>query len=196
MSGERRLRKRRFGLVPALVIGALLLAALDFVLFANRAAGAARPPDVRADAIVALTGGSGIRIAAGVDLVSQGRGERLLISGVNPDVPMEDLIALSGGQEEVWACCVDIGYVAESTRGNADETAVWAYERNYDRLIIVTSDYHMARSLIVLQKAMPDIELVGWPVRTVNDPTSIWTDPASFRGVFLEWAKWRVTTFE
>lgn len=196
MSGERRLRKRRFGLVPALVIGALLLAALDFVLFANRAAGAARPPDVRADAIVALTGGSGIRIAAGVDLVSQGRGERLLISGVNPDVPMEDLIALSGGREEVWACCVDIGYVAESTRGNADETAVWAYERNYERLIIVTSDYHMARSLIVLQKAMPDIELVGWPVRTVNDPASIWTDPASFRGVFLEWAKWRVTTFE
>ena len=34
-----------------------------------------------------------------------------------------------------------------------------------------------------------------WPVRTVNDPARIWADPDSFRGVLLEWAKWRVTTF-
>ena len=196
MSGERRLRKRRFGVVPAIVLAALLLAAVDFVLFANRAAGADHSPDVNADAIVALTGGSGLRIAAGVELVTEGRGQRLLISGVNPDVPVEDLIALAGGSEEVWACCVDIGYVAETTRGNADETAVWAYEQGYKSLIIVTSDYHMPRSLIVLETAMPDIELIAWPVRTVNDPASIWSDPDSFRGVVLEWAKWRVTTFE
>jgi|TARA_R110001583_G_scaffold195180_2_gene370241 uncharacterized SAM-binding protein YcdF (DUF218 family) len=182
--------------VPAIVLAALLLAAVDFVLFANRAAGADHSPDVNADAIVALTGGSGLRIAAGVELATEGRGRRLLISGVNPDVPVEDLIALAGGSEEVWACCVDIGYVAETTRGNADETAVWAYEQGYKSLIIVTSDYHMPRSLIVLETAMPDIELIAWPVRTVNDPASIWTDPDSFRGVVLEWAKWRVTTFE
>ena len=138
MSGERRLRKRRFGVVPAIVLAALLLAAVDFVLFANRAAGADHSPDVN----------------------------------------------------------VDIGYVAETTRGNADETAAWAYEQGYKSLIIVTSDYHMPRSLIVLETAMPDIELIAWPVRTVNDPASIWTDPDSFRGVVLEWAKWRVTTFE
>ena len=120
----------------------------------------------------------------------------MLISGVNPDVPKADLIALAGGPEDVWDCCVDIGYVAETTRGNADETAAWAYERGYKSLIIVTSDYHMPRSLIVLKKAMPDLELVAWPVRTVNDPARIWSDPSSFRGVFLEWSKWRVTTLE
>ena len=196
MSGEKRLKKRRIGVVPAIGVAVLLLAALDFVLFANRAAKADHSPEVTGDAIVALTGGSGLRIAAGVELVMQGRGARLLISGVNPDVPVEDLITLAGGAAGVWACCVDIGYVAESTRGNAEETAAWAYERGYKRLIIVTSDYHMPRSLIVLKKSMPDIELVAWPVRTVNDPASIWSDPDSFRGVFLEWAKWRVTTFE
>lgn len=196
MSGERRLRKRRFGLLPALILVVLAVVAIDFVMFANRAASASHDPDAQADAIVALTGGSGLRIAAGINLVSEGRGARLLVSGVHPDVTREDLIRLAGGSERVWDCCVDIGHVAETTRGNADETAAWAYERQYDRLIIVTSDYHMPRSMIVLRQAMPDVELVPWPVRTVNDPSSIWTDPSSFRGVLTEWAKWRVTTLE
>lgn len=196
MSGERRLRKRRIGVVPALLLAGLVLAVGDFILFANRVAGVDHSPDVTADAIVALTGGSGLRIAAGIDLVADGRGSRMLISGVNPDVPKADLIALAGGSKDVWDCCVDIGYLAETTLGNADETAAWAYERGYKSLIIVTSDYHMPRSLIVLKKAMPDLELVAWPVRTVNDPARIWSDPSSFRGVFLEWAKWRVTTLE
>ena len=196
MSGERRLRKRRFGFVPALIVAALAVAAVDFVLFANRVASAEHDAAATADGIVALTGGSGIRIAAGLDLVAEGRGERLLISGVNRDVTREDLIVLAGGSEAVWDCCVDIGYMAESTKGNAEETAAWAYERDYETLIIVTSDYHMPRSLIVLQQTMPDIRLIAWPVRTVNDPSSIWTDPSSFRGVLTEWLKWRVTTLE
>ncbi|KCZ50948.1 hypothetical protein HY29_06250 [Hyphomonas beringensis] len=179
-----------------MVLAALCVAAVDFILFANRVASATHDEGARADGIVALTGGSGIRIAAGVELVAEGRGQRLLISGVNPDVTRQELINLAGGSEEVWACCVDIGYMAESTKGNAEETAAWAYERDYERLIIVTSDYHMPRSLIVLQKTMPDMELIPWPVRTVNDPSSIWTDPNSFRGVLTEWLKWRVTTLE
>ena len=106
---------------------------------------------------------------------------------------MDDLVALAGGAPETYACCVDIGYRAETTIGNAEEAAVWAYERNYTQLIIVTSDYHMPRSLILLQRAMPDIELQPYPVRTVVDPSAILRDSKSFRGVLTEWAKWRVT---
>ena len=106
MSGEKRLKKRRIGVVPAIGVAVLLLAALDFVLFANRAAKADHSPEVTGDAIVALTGGSGLRIAAGVELVMQGRGARLLISGVNPDVPVEDLITLAGGAADVWAAWI------------------------------------------------------------------------------------------
>ncbi|MCA8901463.1 MAG: YdcF family protein [Hyphomonas sp.] len=191
---RRRSRTRHFGALLALVVlGAL---ATDFLLFAGRAAKLAPDTSHTADAVVALTGGSGLRIAEGVKLVSEGRGERLLISGVNPDVPIEDLMALAGGDPEVWACCVDLGYRAETTLGNAQEAAAWAYERDYDTLIVATSDYHMARSLIVLQAAMPDVELKPWPVRTVIDPTRLWSHPKSFKGVFMEWAKWRVTTLE
>ena len=194
MTRRPRRRSSRLGTLLALVVLGTLVA--DFLLFASRAAKLAPDPDAHADAIVALTGGSGLRIAAGVQLVSEGRGERLLISGVHPDVTLEDLIDLTGGAPDVWLCCVDIGHTAETTLGNADETAAWAYENGYDELILVTSDYHMARSLLVLQAAMPDVTLKPWPVRTVIDPDHILTDPKSLKGVFLEWAKWRVTTLE
>jgi len=180
-------------MLVAFVLGLL---GIDFALFAQRAANMKPDPGTTGDAIVALTGGSGLRIAAGVDLVAKGKGGHLLISGVHPDVTLDDLIALAGGSPDVWVCCVTIGYAAETTLGNADETAAWAYENGYHDLIVVTSDYHMARSLIVLQDAMPDIVLKPWPVRTVIDPAHILTDPKSLKGVFLEWAKWRVTTLE
>ncbi|KCZ84717.1 hypothetical protein HAD_03520 [Hyphomonas adhaerens MHS-3] len=196
MSREPRLRRGRprFGVMLAVFVLGLL--AVDFLLFAQRAATMKPDPAVKGDAIVALTGGSGLRIAEGVQLVSEGRGGHLLISGVHPDVTMEDLIGLAGGDPDVWACCVTIGHAAETTLGNADETAAWAYENGYRDLILVTSDYHMARSLLVLQDAMPDIALEPWPVRTVVDPSHLLTDYKSLKGVFLEWAKWRVTTLE
>ncbi len=179
-----------------LVVFVLGLFTIDFLLFAQRAATLKPDPATQGDAIVALTGGSGLRIAEGVKLVSEGRGGHLLISGVHPDVTMADLIALAGGDPAVWDCCVTIGHAAETTLGNADETAAWAYENGYRDLILVTSDYHMARSLLVLQDAMPDITLEPWPVRTVIDPSHLFTDFRSLKGVFLEWAKWRVTTLE
>jgi uncharacterized SAM-binding protein YcdF (DUF218 family) len=190
---DRSLSRRGFGFFPAVVLVVLALVAFDFLMFARRASESVPATARQADAIVALTGGSGLRIAAGIDLMSAGRGQRLLISGVNPDVDMDDLIALAGGSPDIYACCVDIGYRAETTIGNAEETAAWAYERGYTHLIIVTSDYHMARSLLLLQRAMPDLKLQPYPVRTVVDPSAVLGDSKSFRGVLTEWAKWRVT---
>ncbi|MEH6411125.1 MAG: YdcF family protein [Hyphomonas sp.] len=194
MSVDRSVYGRRLGLFPALVFLLLGVVAFDFLMFARRAADSVPATARQADAIVALTGGSGLRIAAGVGLVTAGHGERLLISGVNPDVGIDELVTLAGGAPETYACCVDIGYRAETTIGNAEETAAWAYEHGFSQLIIVTSDYHMPRSLILLQRAMPDIELQPYPVRTVVDPSAILRDGKSFQGVLTEWAKWRVTT--
>ena len=58
----------------------------------------------------------------------------------------------------------DVGLEAADTVGNAAETARWAEARGYDRLIVVTSDYHMPRALLELQAAMPDTRLVAYAV--------------------------------
>ena len=58
--------------------------AVGFVDFAERVAGAAPPADPRAEGIVVLTGGTA-RIDGALQLLAEGRANRLLISGRQPD---------------------------------------------------------------------------------------------------------------
>lgn len=157
----------------ALVIGVIAFM-LGFWNFAHRVRAPAETPP-RADAIVALTGGSLARLSTGVRLLKQHKGERLLISGVNRIVTDEELFVALHLDRETAACCVDLGRAAEDTLGNASETAAWAREHHYRRLILVTDDYHMPRSYTELTLAMPEAQIYRYPVRTR------WTNPALWR---------------
>jgi uncharacterized SAM-binding protein YcdF (DUF218 family) len=133
-----------------------------FVLFARTVAQYRPSTADRADAIVVLTGGE-LRLLAGAKLLAEGRGTRLLISGVNPQTTLESLQRISGLPERLFACCVDIDF-ASSTTGNADETSAWAKARKFNKLILVTSSYHMPRSLVELARAMPGVTFLPHPV--------------------------------
>jgi uncharacterized SAM-binding protein YcdF (DUF218 family) len=137
-------------------------------------ADAEAPPD--AEAIVALTGGSTERLTTGVRLLEERKGERLLISGVNRVVTDDELLHHALDVDPGLAeCCIDLGRSADDTLGNAAETAAWAREHRYTRIILVTDDYHMPRSRAELSLAMPEAEIYPYPVRTR------WTDPALWR---------------
>ena len=157
----------------ALVIGVIAFI-WGFWTFATDARKPAQIPP-RADAIVALTGGSMERLSTGVRLLKQHKGERLLISGVNRLVTDEELFAALHIDSQTAHCCVDLGRSAEDTLGNAAETAAWAREHHYRRLILVTDDYHMARADVELSLAMPEAHIYRYPVRTR------WTDPRVWR---------------
>lgn len=160
-----------------LLLAALLLAVLfvaGFWSFAERVRHPADAPP-QAEAIVALTGGSLERLSTGVRLLEERKGERLLISGVNRIVTDEELFHALNVDPELGRCCVDLGRGAEDTLGNASETAAWAREHRYRRLILVTDDYHMPRSYAELSLAMPEADIHPYPVRTR------WTDPALWR---------------
>ncbi|MBO0902466.1 YdcF family protein [Jiella sonneratiae] len=100
-----------------------------------------------ADAIVVLTGGA-MRIDYGLDLLRSGKGRRLLISGVHPGTSVATLARLTNTDKRLFDCCVDIDYLAADTIGNAEIAGRWAEKRGYRDLILVTSDYHMPRSLL------------------------------------------------
>ncbi len=156
-------------------VGVVIAWTIGFWDFATRVRRAATPPP-QADAIVALTGGSLERLSTGVRLLEQKKGERLLISGVNRIVTDEELLGEALNVEPALAqCCIDLGRGADDTLGNASETAAWAREHRYHRIILVTDDYHMPRSRLELSLAIPEAEIVPYPVRTR------WTDPALWR---------------
>jgi uncharacterized SAM-binding protein YcdF (DUF218 family) len=142
---------------------ALWLLVFGFVMFATAVMRQPEDRPVRADGIVVLTGGE-TRIHEGARLLRDGRGERLLISGVNRIASRDELMKLSGLDEKEFDCCVDLGYRALDTVGNAEETRLWAEARQYDRLIVVTASYHMPRSLSELARVLPNVELVPHPV--------------------------------
>ena len=145
----------------------------------------------RADAIVALTGPSAERVNAAIRLLEQDKGERVLISGVNREVRRQELRALTPGSNKLFNCCVDLGFEAEDTIGNAQEIAAWADAKGYDSLIVVTSDYHMPRALTEIRAASPDLELTPYAVETPSlDNSRWWRAAVTARRMTLEYMKY------
>ncbi len=164
------------GLTRAVLLGMgvmIALLALGFITFATLVT---RPPalaDHRAKGIVVLTG-EGRRIAEGARLLKEGRAERMLISGVNPRIGKKAIMRISGLPEQKFDCCVDLGYQALDTAGNADEARTWAAAHNYDSLIVVTASYHMPRSLAEFSLSSPKTRLIPHPVMSRKSPSDGW----------------------
>lgn len=156
-------------------VAALAAAALvfGFVLFATAVTRDRAEQTDKADGIVVLTGGE-TRIQAGAQLLVEGRAKRLLISGVNRRVGREEVKRIAGLKNDLFTCCVDLGYEALDTVGNADETRTWANSNGYTRLIVVTSSYHMPRSLAELALAMPNVDLIPYTVTPKSFPEGGW----------------------
>ncbi|WP_158916560.1 YdcF family protein [Caulobacter sp. S45] len=147
------------------------------------------PP--RADGVVALTGASSLRIEAATELLEQGLGQRLLISGVNREATRAQVRDTTTSAGRAFDCCVDLGFEAENTLGNAHETAGWARYHHYRSLIVVTGDYHMPRAIQELHAAMPGVALYPYPVASQSlDAHRWWATPSAARRMALEYCKY------
>ncbi|MCY0092487.1 YdcF family protein [Hoeflea ulvae] len=187
----RRVGHHGLRIVTIAAIVGIALTAMGFFRFTDTIAelkATGTPGEV--DAIVALTGGYQ-RIDQALELLENGVGERLLISGVNPTTTGTALRRATGTKSATFACCVDIGYEALDTIGNANETAGWIRQRGYDRILVVTNNYHMPRSLLELSQASPDVTFIAYPVTHADLKTETWlTDPVALRTLMVEYAKY------
>ncbi len=148
-----------------ITLGALAAALIvvGFFIFAGVATRRTQVAEPSADAIVVLTGAE-FRIAEGARLLQDGRGKRLLISGVHPHVTRSDLLRITHLPAETLDCCVDVDTKALDTRGNARETRKWIDKQHYDSIILVTSNFHMPRSTTEFALAMPRVRVIPHPV--------------------------------
>ncbi len=182
------------GLVRALIVTALAIAffgaALGFVGFLSQLRVAELKPSSNADGIVVLTGGSS-RVSDAVELLAQGYGKRLLISGVHPTNSINDISRSVPDSQALLDCCADLDRSAVNTRSNAAETRRWVHERGFHSLIVVTSNYHMPRAIVEMSHAMPDINLI--PFAVVSDKwrdEPWWTNGAAMRLLLSEYVKY------
>ena len=128
---------------------------------------------------------------AAMRLLEAGKAERMLVSGVNREASREDIRDVSKAVRRLYDCCVDLGFEAANTRGNARETAEWAAARGFDSLIIVTADYHMPRAMLELGATLPDAELQAYPVPTPQfQARDWWRTSAGARLMTMEYLKY------
>jgi uncharacterized SAM-binding protein YcdF (DUF218 family) len=197
---RRSLTRSVLGALTSLGVLAGLVLFGGFLVFVYSLDRTERRPLARTDGIVALTGGSG-RIGDAIDLLAQGYATRLLISGVNERTSREEIERLNPGQRRLFDCCVDLDYRARNTIGNAIETRRWTERNRFRSLIIVTSAYHMPRTLVELDHALPGVRKVPYAVVTSTlDPDTWWSNPTTARVLMSEYLKlllvWTRTRFE
>ncbi len=130
-------------------------------------------PATRTDAIVVLTGGTG-RLDMGLRLLEKEFAEHLFVSGVARGVDVATLLRVARRAPKELECCISVGYRADDTAGNAEETAGWVNERGFKSIRLVTASYHMPRSLFEFRHAMPAIRIIPHPVYPPRFKLSQW----------------------
>ncbi|MGD9921521.1 MAG: YdcF family protein [Pseudorhodoplanes sp.] len=182
--GPLRLLGWLFGI--AVLAGAVFCA--GFVWFVARLPSAEMVFTEKADGIVVLTGGAS-RIEDAIDLLARRRGQRLLISGVNPMTSEREIARLRPEHEKIIACCVDLDRTAINTITNATETRRWVKDRGFKSLIVVTSSYHMPRALAELSHQLPETQLIEFPVISEQLKAG-WAHGPTLRLLFTEYVKY------
>ncbi len=122
--------------------------------------------NLQTEAIVVLTGGAG-RLEKGFTLLLEDKAPRLFISGVEVGVELPELLKqkeIAPIADKIPLQKVELGHNARSTFQNAEETSAWVKQNHIKSIRMVTANYHMPRSLLEMQQAIPDVTILPEPV--------------------------------
>jgi uncharacterized SAM-binding protein YcdF (DUF218 family) len=145
-------------------VGALLV---HFVFFTEqffRASSVNLDRIERVDLIVVLTGGRG-RLREGVALLRAGKGERLLISGMQVGTSIESVFQANqiGELTPELRDRIVPGMTSSSTFENARETRGAIEKYNPKSVLLITSNYHLPRARELLMDELQRNYSGRWP---------------------------------
>ena len=115
--------------------------------------------DAVADCAVVVTGGPS-RIREGFDLLSRRSVQKLIISGVHPQVELRELFPLWPYYGELREQDVVIERRSQTTYGNAVQTLPLVEALRCRDLVLVTSRLHMRRTMSMFKSEFPP----GFPI--------------------------------
>jgi uncharacterized SAM-binding protein YcdF (DUF218 family) len=171
-----------------------------FIWFIEQIPTSPPPPDVRVDAIVVLTGSSG-RLEYGLQLLAEGRGKALFISGAGTHTTKGDVLnQVSPGLRQTLYAMEKIplflGHEARNTIGNAEETKRWIEKNHYKSVLLVTASYHLPRSINEFREVMPALKVIPAPVLSEEfNGSGWWLNTGSRTLLFSEYHKYLASEF-
>lgn len=124
----------------------------------------------KVDAIVVFSGDNGPRTEKGVELLKEGLGEYLILSGgiVYDDVTMAELMKNHAMKLGVPEEKILIDDKASTTHENAEFTKKIIEENNFKSIIVVTSEYHSRRSKLAMEKTLKNTLIDGQQVKVMS----------------------------
>lgn len=121
------------------------------------------PPPAEGDAIVVVTGDAR-RIPRALDLLAQRDAPILVISGVQPGVTLHQLLGASTVLPKDLLSRIVMETDAVSTRENALRSRPLLEANGVKRVILVTSDYHLYRTLRAFESIAKEFTYLPYPV--------------------------------
>ena len=97
------------------------------------------------DAAIVLTGDK-YRINKGLELINKNIVDNLLISGVNKNINKNLIQRKFTNSKTIFDCCIEIENISRNTFENARESYLWMKNKNFNSLIIISSNYHLPRA--------------------------------------------------
>ena len=111
--------------------------------------------DSTADCAIALTGGVG-RIHEGISLLSRKLVKKLIVSGVYPEVQVQDLYPASLLMGDVNEADIILERRSQTTYGNAQQSLPLVEVLGCRDIVLVTSQLHMHRAFATFRHVFPE----------------------------------------
>ncbi len=156
----------KIGLIKK-IVGIFLILAILFILswvffIINVRHENKLPNNFRCDNVIVLTGDKD-RIKLAMNSIYKFKAKNLFISGVYKTTTLMDIFK----NQDIGDVSIILGYKAKNTYGNAREIREIAEDLGINEAIIVTSDYHMIRSLYEIKKENPNLKI--YPVKVMSE---------------------------
>ena len=122
--------------------------------------------------IVLLTGDK-FRILEVLKILNSEIGNKLLISGVNKEISIEEIKKEFPKFNQLFNCCVELESISTNTFENVREIFFWKKNNNIKNILLITSDYHLPRVELEVNRLLLDKETFYYGVKYDNQKINI-----------------------
>ena len=117
---------------------------------------------------------------------------KILISGTGKGFTKISLkkMLTSNFNLKLLECCIELESISKDTYSNASETYKWVRLNNINKIILITSNYHMPRAILEFKNKMPNLQIFTYPIMPKNHNIKNWLSSSeTFLLIFIEYSK-------
>ena len=117
--------------------------------------------------------GDRFRISEGLKILNSKIGHKLLISGVNREISIEEIKKEFPKYNQLFKCCIELESISKNTFENIREIFYWKKKNNIKNILLITSDYHLPRVELEVNRLLLNNETYYYGVKYENQNINI-----------------------